>query len=114
MRRVFFFIVLSFMVSLSGLTAQTNQAAVHLKGKVLDSTQGAMAGATVKVFKGTAEPKAGTAPTKEGLSNAVGDFDVELPAGDYHLEVSAPDFETYKQAVKLAASTPPLSVTLKL
>jgi len=99
-------------LSLSGLSAQTNQATVHLKGKVLDSTQGAMAGATIKVYKGTGEPKAGTMPTKEGVSTAVGDFDIELPAGDYHIEVAAPDFNTFKQAVKLAATTPPLAVTL--
>src|SRR5688572_1465510 len=111
MRRGFFFIVLSFLVCLSGLSAQTNQAAVHLKGKVLDTTQGAMAGATIKVYRGTDAPKAGTTPTKEGVSNAVGDFDIELPAGDYHIEVSAPDFGTFQQAVKLAATTPPLAVT---
>src|SRR6185295_5576680 len=103
MRRGFFFIVLSFLVSLSGLSAQTNQATVHLKGKVLDSSLGAMVGATVKVYKGTAVPKAGTMPTKEGVSGAVGDFDLELPAGDYRIEVSAPDFTTFQQAVKLAA-----------
>ncbi len=114
MRKGFFFIVLSLLVSLSGLSAQTNSANVHLKGKVLDSTQGAMAGASVKVYKGTAEPKEGTAPTKEGVSSAVGDFDLELPAGDYHIEVTAPDFNTFKQAVKLAADTPPLAVTLSV
>src|SRR5689334_13121432 len=113
MRRVFFFIVLSFIVSLSGVSAQT-PANVHLKGKVLDTTQGAMVGATVKVFKGNAEPKAGTMPTKEGVTGALGDFDIELPAGDYHIEVSAPDFTTSKQAVKLAATTPPLAVTLSV
>src|SRR5262245_46724138 len=113
MRRVFFFIVLSFIVSLSGVSAQP-QANVHLKGKVVDTTQGAMGGATVKVFKGMAEPKAGTMPTKEGLTGQFGDFDLELPAGDYYLEVSAPDFTTFKQAVKLAAATPPLSVTLSV
>ena len=50
MRKGFFFIVLSLLVGLTGLSAQNNQATVHLKGKVLDSTQGAMAGATVKVW----------------------------------------------------------------
>jgi hypothetical protein len=113
MRRVFFFIVLSFIVSLSVVGAQT-PANVHLKGKVLDSTQGAMAGATVKVFRGTAEPKEGTAPAKEGVTNGVGDFDVELPAGEYHVEISAPDFGTFKQAVRLTAAMPPLSVTLSV
>ena len=112
MRRGFFFIVLSFLVSLAGLSAQTNQAAVPLKGQVLDTTQGAMAGATIKVYRGTAEPKEGTAPTKEGVTSAVGDFDIELPAGDYRIEVTAPDFNTFKQAVKLAADTPPLAVTV--
>jgi hypothetical protein len=114
MRRVFFFIVLSFLVSLSGLSAQTNQATVHLKGKVLDTTLGAMVGATVKVYRGTAVPREGTAPAKEGISGPVGDFDLELPPGDYRIEVSAPDFTTFSQAVKLAADTAPLAVTLSV
>ena len=112
MRRVFFFIVLSFLVSLSGLSAQTNPATLHLKGKVMDSTQGVMPGATIKVYKGTAAPKEGTQPTKEGLSGALGDFDLELPAGDYRIEVTAPDFTPFGQTVKLAADTQPLLVTL--
>jgi len=101
-------------MSLSSLSAQTNQAVSHLKGKVLDSSQGAMVGATVKIYKGTAVPKAGTMPTKEGVTGAVGDFDLELPPGDYRIEVSAPDFTTFQQAVKLAADTPPLAVTLSV
>src|SRR5207249_6802573 len=34
--------------------------------------------------------------------------------GDYRVEVSAPDFNTYRQTVRLAANTPPLAVTLSL
>jgi len=110
MRKLLSFFVLSFMVGLT-LAAQNNQS-LHLKGKVLDSTQLAMAATDVKVFKGTAKPKAGTEPFKSGQTNGNGDFDIEVPAGDYYIEISAPDFNVFSQAVKATANMQPLAVTL--
>src|SRR5262245_39819184 len=104
MRKLFSFLILCLMVSVTVLGAQNNQAAMHLKGKVLDSTALPMAATTVKVFKGTAEPKAGTAPAKEGVTDNNGDFDLEVPPGDYYIEISAPDFNSFKQAVKASAT----------
>ena len=102
MRKFFSFLILSLMVTVTVLGAQNNQAAtMHLKGKVLDSTNLPMAATTVKVFKGTAEPKAGTAAVKEGVTDNNGDFDLEVPPGDYYVEISAPDFNSFKQAERL-------------
>src|SRR5262245_32760677 len=114
MRKLFSFLILCLMVTVTVLGAQNNKAVatMHLKGKVLDSTNLPMAATTVKVFKGTGEPKAGTAPVKEGTTDNNGDFDLEVPSGDYFIEVSAPDFNTFKQAVKANATMQPLAVTL--
>jgi len=115
MRKLFSFLILSLMVTVTVLGAQNNNqanATMHLKGKVLDSTALPMAATTVKAFKGTAEPKAGTAAVKEGVTDNNGDFDLEVPPGDYYVEISAPDFNTFKQAVKATATMQPLAVTL--
>lgn len=112
MRKLFLFMVLSLMLTVTVWGAQN--ANVHLKGKVLDSTNLPMQAASVKVFKGNAKPKANTMPVKEGATDANGDFDVEVPAGDYFVEVAAPDFNTFEQAVKLSATTQPLAVTMSV
>jgi len=115
MQKFLSFLILCLMVTVTVLGAQNNNqagATMHLKGKVLDSTNLPMAATTVKVFKGTAEPKAGTAAVKEGATDNNGDFDLEVPSGDYYIEVSAPDFNTFKQAVKATATMQPLAVTL--
>ena len=112
MRKLVAFTVLLLIVSFAALGAQA--PGPHLKGKVLDSTGLPMASATVKVYRGAGVPAAGAQPVKEGLSTATGDFDLELPAGAYRVEVSAPDFTTFQQAVQLANNTAPLAVTLSL
>jgi len=112
MRKFLSLLVLSFLASLTVLGAQNNQSP-HLRGKVLDSTALPMAATDVKVYKGTAKPKSATEqPFKTAQTNTNGDFDIEVPAGDYFIEISAPDFNVYSQAVKAAASLQPLSVTL--
>ena len=111
MRKLLSFLVLSFLVSLTVL-AQNNQT-MHLRGKVLDSTALPMAATDVKVYKGTAKPKAATEePFKTAQTNTNGDFDIEVPAGDYFVEISAPDFNVFSQAVKAVATMQPLAVTL--
>jgi hypothetical protein len=116
MRKLFSFLILSLMVTAGVLGAQNNQAngTMHLKGKVLDSTSLPMQGTTVKVFKGSEAPKTGTAPVKEGVTDANGDFDLEVPPGDYYIDISAPDFDPFRQAVKATATMQPLAVTLSV
>ena len=112
MRKLLSLIVLSFVISLTTL-AQSNQT-MHLRGKVLDSTNLPMAATDVKVYKGNAKPKAGAEPLKAAQTNGNGDFDIEVPAGDYFVEVTAPDFNPFGQAVKAAANMQPLAVTLSV
>jgi hypothetical protein len=117
MRKLFLFMVLSLMVSLTVWGAQnptTTTGTMHLKGKVLDSTSLPMAATTVKVYRGNSEPKAGVEPFKEGVTDNNGDFDIEVPPGDYYVDVSAPDFNSFKQAVKATATMQPLAVTLSV
>src|SRR5436190_18112818 len=47
-------------------------------------------------------------------SDALGMFSFDVPAGQYQLAVTAPDFKTYLQAVRVTANMPTLSVTLSL
>src|SRR5262245_41342568 len=112
MRKFFLFMILSWMVVFTALGAQNNQATVHLRGRVVDSTNLPMAATSVKIYKGSSAPKAGAAALKEAQTNEVGDFDIEVPSGDYYIEVSAPDFNSFKQSVKANNEMQPLAVTL--
>src|SRR5579884_772459 len=79
-----------------------------IKGKVLDSSDLIMPGASVKVYQGNKI-------IQEATSSNTGDFEVSLPPGSYKVEVSASDFATQTQDVKVtAANTPPLTFKLTL
>jgi hypothetical protein len=51
---------------------------------------------------------------KAAKSDAEGSFSLELPAGQYQLAVTAPDFKIYTQAVRVVPNMPPVVVTLSL
>jgi hypothetical protein len=108
------FLTLSLMVTATMVGAQNNQAnaTARLKGKVLDFTNLPMAGVTVKVYRGTTEPKEGIAAFKEGVTDNNGVFDLEVPPGEYYIVIWAPDFDAFKQAVRATATMEPLSVRL--
>lgn len=96
------------IVGLILLTATISLAQnARVRGKVMDSSGLIMPGATVKVLQGAKV-------VKEGVSNATGDFDLTVSPGDYTLEVSAPDFGTLKQPVKVVVNLPPLAIKLEL
>jgi hypothetical protein len=84
-----------------------NPQTTKLKGKVADTTGAVLTATDVKVFQGTRV-------AKQGQTDNNGEFSFDLPPGDYQVEVSAPDFNTFKQNVRLAADTPPLAVTLSV
>jgi hypothetical protein len=94
------------MLGISSLSAQTGQT-VSLQGRVLDSTGLPMAATDVKVFRGTTL-------VLEGKTNTNGEFNLGVAAGEYRLEVSAPDFATNTQTVRAAAGMQPLAITLSL
>ncbi|MBI4474646.1 MAG: TonB-dependent receptor [Acidobacteria bacterium] len=74
---------------------------------MLDVSGAAMPGVTVKVYQGDQV-------VKESTSGATGDFAIPLPAGEYRVEVSAPDFTTHEEIVRVAPGLGPLTVTLQL
>jgi Carboxypeptidase regulatory-like domain/TonB dependent receptor/TonB-dependent Receptor Plug Domain len=80
-----------------------------LSGTVVDTSGAAIAGATVQVRRAD-----GTLQTTT-QSDATGSFIISgLPAGDYRLAVSYPDFETKEIPVTIGASEapPPLRISL--
>jgi hypothetical protein len=105
--RKYVYILAALVLGISSLSAQTNLQTVQLKGRVLDSTDLPMAATDVKVYR---DDKV----VAEGKTNAVGDFDIAVAPGEYRVEVSAPDFDTSNQTVRVVAGMPALSVRLTL
>jgi len=63
--------------------------------------------AVIKVFQGTSL-------VKEAKASLTGDFEIDLPAGEYRLEISAPDFTDHSQVVRVVPNLPALKITLTL
>ena len=96
------------IVGLILLTATVGFAqATKVRGKVLDSSGLIMPGATVKIYQGNKL-------VQEGTTSNTGDFELSVAAGNYKIEVSAPDFATKTQDVKVAANLAPLTFKLDL
>src|SRR5262249_22529363 len=98
---VVLFAVLFFSESVA--RAQT----VLLRGTILDPSGAVIPEADVKVSQG--RRVAG-----QRKSDSTGNFSFDLPAGDYQLQVSAADFRTYVQNVRVTPNMRPLSVSLVL
>ncbi|HLH30573.1 MAG TPA: carboxypeptidase regulatory-like domain-containing protein, partial [Terriglobia bacterium] len=98
--------LLAFILVLFVTTSSFAQSA-KLKGKVMDATGSIMPGVQVKIYQGTKV-------VQQGLSSDMGEFELAVAPGDYKLEVSAPDFNTYTEMVKVAADSGPLSITMQL
>ena len=80
-----------------------------VSGVVTDETGGVMQAVAVRVF-----PEGGAEPVRETATDGSGRFHVEVPAGAYRVEVSAPAFRTVDRLVRVAPGLPPLAVTLAL
>src|SRR5215510_4791695 len=85
------------------LTVVAVGQSARLRGKVLDSSGLVMPGAQLKVFQGDKL-------VKEATSGSTGDFDIPIAPGDYRLEVSAVDFQAFRQNVKVTAAMAPLTI----
>jgi hypothetical protein len=92
-----------FLLSASVASAQ----AIRVRGTVLDPSGAVIPGIDIKLSQGNRS-------VAEGKSDATGNFAFDVPAGDYRLDVSAPDFRPYQQNVRVNASMRPLSVTLNV
>ena len=78
---------------------------VLLRGTILDPSGAVIPGADLRVFQ------AGKV-VGERKSDTTGNFSFDLPAGEYRLEVSAPEFRPYAQNVRLTPNMRPLSISL--
>jgi uncharacterized membrane protein YgcG len=99
--------VLLGFAGIEGLNAQN--APVKLTGKVVDESGAVMPSTDVKVFRGR-----NNTPVVSGKTDGAGQFDLPVAPGEYRLEVSAPDFETSRQTIRVAAGMKPLNIELKL
>src|SRR5215831_5797234 len=79
----------------------------RVRGKVFDSSDLIMPGASVKIYQGNKV-------IQETTSSNTGDFELSLAPGTYKIEVSAPDFATKTQELKVTANLAPLSFKLDL
>jgi Carboxypeptidase regulatory-like domain len=82
-------------------------AAPRLRVRILDSSGAVIPGSKITLLKGTDV-------IAEGTTNTTGDFDLELAAGEYQLEVDAPEFNSIRQNVRVAAGMAPLSLNLTI
>src|SRR5438552_2811828 len=79
----------------------------RLRGRVMDASGSVMPGAQVKVYR--AEEV-----IKEDLTSATGDFDFAVDPGEYKIEITAPEFQTFSQTVKAVPGLGPLAITMKV
>src|SRR6185503_6412882 len=87
------------------LSAQN--APPHLRGRITDSSGAVIPGSKITVLRGGEV-------IAELVTNPSGDFDLELAAGDYQLEVKTADFNPLRQNLRVAAGIAPLSLSLTL
>jgi hypothetical protein len=89
------------------IASATFAQSAKVKGRVMDSSGSVMPGVQVKLYQGDNV-------VTQGLTSDMGDFELPANPGDYKLEISAPDFNTYTEMVKVAADMGPLAVTMQL
>ena len=101
--------VVLMLLTASLIPAQSAQvtSSTQVKGRVMDSTGSIMLGVQIKVYQGDKV-------VKEGTTAATGDFEIPLEAGEYKLELTAPDFEKYTEVVNVTPGMGPLSITMLL
>jgi hypothetical protein len=96
------------IVLIAGLlagAAVTNAQTVLLRGTVLDPSGAVIPAADLRVSQNNRV-------VAERKSDATGSFAFDLPAGDYRLEASAPDFKRYTQNVRVVPNIRPLSISM--
>src|SRR5439155_8497670 len=77
------------------------------RGRVMDASGSVMPGAQVKVYR--AEEV-----IKEDLTSATGDFDFAVDPGEYKIEITAPEFQTFSQTMNVQPGLGPLAITMKV
>src|SRR4029079_10141580 len=88
---------------------RTNQAAAQTKlaGRVVDPSGAVMLGVDIKLFQGATL-------VKESKTDDRGTFSIEVPPGQYRVEVSAPDFKTINQEIRIVPNMSTVSISMSL
>ena len=101
-------LLLVFLPSGPVLAGQTTSSSLpKLRGTIKDPSGAAMSAVDVVMIRGSEVVKA----TK---SDPLGVFSFDLPAGQYQLAVTAPDFRVHKQDIRLVPNMPSVTVTMSL
>jgi hypothetical protein len=90
---------------LLGTVSTVNAQTILLRGTVLDPSGAVIPGADLKLFQGNRL-------VGERKTDATGNFSFDVTAGDYRLEVSAPEFRRHNQNVRVTPNMRPLSISL--
>src|SRR5262249_40423100 len=98
--------LLTLLLTLLVASATFAQSA-KVKGRVMDGSGSVMPGVQVKIYQGDKV-------VTEGLTDAMGDFELPANPGDYKLEVTAPDFNSFSEMLKVTPDMTPLAVTMEL
>src|SRR5262245_37550256 len=83
--------------------AQAPPATPRLRGTVADPTGGLMPSVDIAILRGLSLVKA-------MKTDAVGAFSFDIPAGEYQMAVTAPDFKVYTQTVRVTPNMRPLAI----
>jgi hypothetical protein len=86
---------------------QATAATAKLRGTVADPTGGLMPSVDIAILRGLTLVKA-------MKTDATGNFSFDLAAGDYQMAVTAPDFKTHTQTVRVTPNMRALAITLSL
>src|SRR3989475_822869 len=97
---------LALLLTVLAATALFGQSA-KIKGRVMDSTGSVMPGVQIKLYQDERL-------VRKATSTGTGEFELPADAGDYKLEIAAPDFDTYTEMVKVTPDMGPLSITMSL
>src|SRR5436190_21006045 len=87
--------------------AQAAAATARLRGTVADPTGGLMPSVDIAILRGLTL-------VKTMKTDAVGAFSFDLAAGDYQMAVTAPDFKTYTQTVRVTPNMRAIAITMSL
>src|SRR5687768_17429180 len=100
MRRFRFSTLAVLLLVISTLSAQT----ARLRGRVIDSSGAVLLAADVKVFQSDKL-------IKEGKTDGSGNFVLDVAPGEYRLEISATDFNPYRELVRVTPNMGALSIS---
>src|SRR5947207_10860453 len=89
------------------IASATFAQSAKVKGKVMDTSGSIMPGVQVTLLQCNKV-------LGQGLTTGTGEFELPANPGDYKLEVTAPDFNTFTEMVKVTPDMGALAITMEL